>query len=320
MLVDRTGPVGIGGVNVSTIGSLFSGIGGLELGLEWAGLGRVTWQVEKDEYCRQILAKHWPDAVRHEDVRTVGAHNLSRVDVLCGGFPCQDISIAGKGAGLAGARSGLWSEYARIVGELRPGIVLVENVAALVVRGLDRVLCDLAALGYDALWFTLRASDVGAPHLRERLFIVAYPHGLRQPQPQGSVGELGRRALDGYEALGDADGQWGFDEQQCPTQSAETALQGRGSGNGSKQRATAQSRVGGGAYGLSRGLDGRWPAAQGEAQAAWEPPRVAKSESGRMKRLAALGNAVVPQVAYAVGLIAREIVRANCGTAARAVA
>jgi hypothetical protein len=90
--------------------------------------------------------------------------------------------------------------------------------------------------------------------------------------------------------------------------------------NGSKQRATAQSRVGGGAYGFSRGLDGPWPAAQGETQAAWEPPRVAKSESGRIKRLAALGNAVVPQVAYAVGLIAREIVRANCGTAARAVA
>jgi DNA (cytosine-5)-methyltransferase 1 len=320
MLVDRTGPVGIGGVNVSTIGSLFSGIGGLELGLEWAGLGRVTWQVEKDEYCRQILAKHWPDAVRHEDVRTVGAHNLSRVDVLCGGFPCQDISVAGKGAGLSGSRSGLWSEYARIIRELRPSLVVIENVAALVVRGLDRVLCDLAASGYDAIWFPLRASDVGAPHLRERLFIVAYPHCLRELQPQRGIEEIGRRISDSGETLGDADGQRSFDEQLCATQPAEEALQRRGGRGRSKPRTTAQSRLGGGAYGLSRGLDGRWPAAQGEAQAAWEPPRVAKSESGRMKRLAALGNAVVPQVAYAVGLIAREIVRANCGTAARAVA
>jgi len=176
---------------VSTIGSLFSGIGGLELGLEWAGLGRVTWQVEKDAYCRQVLAKHWPDAVRYEDVRAVGAHNLSRVDVLCGGFPCQDISIAGKGAGLSGARSGLWSEYARIIRELRPRIVVVENVSALVVRGLDRVLCDLAASGYDAVWFHLRASDVGAPHLRERLFIVAYADGVRESQSQGASKKSG---------------------------------------------------------------------------------------------------------------------------------
>lgn len=305
---------------MSTIGSLFSGIGGLELGLEWAGLGRVAWQVEKDAYCRQVLARHWPDAARHEDVRVVGAHNLSRVDVLCGGFPCQDISVAGKGAGLAGTRSGLWSEYARIVRELQPRIVVIENVTALAFRGLDRVLVDLAACGYDALWFPLRASDVGAPHLRERLFIVAYPHGLREPQSQGSVGELGRRAFDSSEALGDADGQRSFDEQQRPPQSAEATLQGRGGRSRSKSRAATQSRVGGVLDGLSRGLDGPWPAAQSEAQAAWEPPRVAKSESGRIKRLAALGNAVVPQVACVVGMIAREIVRANCGEAARAVA
>lgn len=305
---------------MSTIGSLFSGIGGLELGLEWAGLGRVTWQVEKDAYCRQILAKHWPDAVRHADVRAVGAHNLSRVDVLCGGFPCQDISIAGKGAGLSGARSGLWSEYARLVRELRPRIVVVENVAALVVRGLDRVLCDLAACGYDAIWFPLRASDVGAPHLRERLFIVAYPHCLWELQQQRGIEEIGRRISDSGETLGDADGQRSIDEQLCATQPAEEALQGHGGRSGSKPRASTQSRMGGVLDGLSGGLDGRWPAAQGEAQAAWEPPRVAKSESGRIKRLAALGNAVVPQAAYAVGMIAREIVRANCGTTARAVA
>ena len=95
-----------------TIGSLFSGIGGLELGLELAGVGHTVWQVECDPFCRQVLAKHWPKTERFDDVRNVGKHNLKYVDVICGGFPCQDISYAGKGAGLAGKRSGLWYEYA----------------------------------------------------------------------------------------------------------------------------------------------------------------------------------------------------------------
>lgn len=160
-----------------TIGSLFSGIGGLELGLERAGLGPVVWQVEKEPYCREVLARHWPSAERFDDVRNVGAHNLKRVDIICGGFPCQDISFAGPGAGLAGERSGLWFEYARIVRELRPRYVVVENVAALLVRGLDAVLGTLAALGFDAEWSTLSACAVGATHVRRRLFIVAYANG-----------------------------------------------------------------------------------------------------------------------------------------------
>lgn len=159
-----------------TIGSLFAGIGGLELGLERAGLGPTIWQVEQDAYCRSVLAKHWPDADRSvTDVCEAGAANLERVDLICGGFPCQDLSYAGKGAGLDGARSGLWFEYLRIIRELRPRFVVVENVAALLARGMDVVLGTLAESGYDALWTSLRASDVGAPHRRERLFIVAYP-------------------------------------------------------------------------------------------------------------------------------------------------
>lgn len=161
------------------IGSLFSGIGGLGLGLEWAlseaGLAPVVcWHVEQDPFCRSILAQHWPDAARHDDVRAVGAHNLAAVDLIEGGFPCQDVSVAGKGAGLAGARSGLWYEFARVVGELRPRFVVVENVSALLARGIGDVLGGLAALGYDAWWTTLRAADVGAPHRRERLFIVGW--------------------------------------------------------------------------------------------------------------------------------------------------
>ena len=165
-----------------TFGSLFSGIGGIDLGLERAGM-RCAWQVEIDAYCKKVLAKHWPDVARYGDIRTVGAHNLAPVDLIAGGFPCQDISDAGiangKRRGLDGERSGLWAEYFRIICELQPRYVLVENVAALLVRGMGRVLGDLASIGYDAEWQVLRASDVGAPHRRERVFIVAYAPSKR---------------------------------------------------------------------------------------------------------------------------------------------
>tara|TARA_R100000655_G_scaffold34138_1_gene66763 strand:+ start:69 stop:830 length:762 start_codon:yes stop_codon:yes gene_type:complete len=160
------------------IGSLFSGIGGLELGLERSIPGAHTvFQVEQDPYARAVLAKHWPNVKRYEDVRQVGAHNLPACDLLCGGFPCQDLSIAGKGAGLDGARSGLWTEYARIIRELRPRFVVVENVTALLNGGMGRVLGDLAACGYDAIWDCIPAAAVGAPHRRDRLFLVAYTNG-----------------------------------------------------------------------------------------------------------------------------------------------
>lgn len=141
-----------------TVGSLFSGIGGLELGLERAGM-RTVWQVEQNEYCRKVLAKHWPDVQRFIDVREVGAHNLPPVDLICGGFPCQDISNAGTMEGLAGERSGLWSEYARIVRELRPRYVVVENVSALLARGIGCVLGDLAGLGSAAGSGVYRSAD-----------------------------------------------------------------------------------------------------------------------------------------------------------------
>jgi DNA (cytosine-5)-methyltransferase 1 len=157
-----------------TVGSLFSGIGGIDLGLQRAGF-KIAWQVEINEYCQKVLAKHWPDVARYGDIRTVGSHNLEAVDLMCGGFPCQDISNAGKRAGITGERSGLWSEFYRLICELRPRYVLVENVAALLVRGIDTVLGDLAACGYDAEWQVLSAAQFGAPHLRERVFLVAYP-------------------------------------------------------------------------------------------------------------------------------------------------
>ncbi|MEQ9634627.1 MAG: DNA cytosine methyltransferase [Devosia marina] len=158
---------------------LFSGIGGFSLGLERTGGFETVAFCEIEEFPRRVLAKHWPDVPCYRDVRELNADTLARdgiaVDVICGGFPCQDISTAGLGAGLDGARSGLWSEIARLAGELRPQFVIVENVAALLSRGLDRVLGDLAALGFDAEWHCIPASAVGAPHIRDRVWIVAYP-------------------------------------------------------------------------------------------------------------------------------------------------
>lgn len=181
------------------IGSLFSGIGGLELGLELAGVGHTAWQVEQDEFCRAVLKKHWPAAAQYQDVREVGASNLERVEVVCGGFPCQDISQAGKGAGLGGARSGLYFEYLRVIQEISPRFVVIENVAALLRRGLDVVLSTLDESGYDASWSTIRASDVGARHRRDRLFVVAWKRTVVDDSRFGS----GERAA---ENLGEASG------------------------------------------------------------------------------------------------------------------
>jgi hypothetical protein len=119
-----------------TMGSLFAGIGGFDLGFERAGF-KTRWQVEIDPYCQKVLAKNFPEAERFGDIRECGSHNLKPVDVICGGFPCQDISYAGLGKGIDGERSGLWSEFARIIHELRPPYVLVENVAALLRRPLE---------------------------------------------------------------------------------------------------------------------------------------------------------------------------------------
>jgi DNA (cytosine-5)-methyltransferase 1 len=175
---------------------LFSGIGGFSLGLERTGGFETVAFCEIDPFCRRVLAKHWPTVRQYEDVRTLTAERLSAdgisVDVICGGFPCQDISFAGKGAGIKGERSGLWTEYARLVDEIRPSFVIVENVAALLSRGLDVVLGDLATLGFDAEWHCIPAAAVGAPHRRDRLWIVAYPNiDRRDDDGEGSDGNQG---------------------------------------------------------------------------------------------------------------------------------
>lgn len=164
-----------------TFGSLFAGIGGFDLGLERAGM-TCKWQVEINEFASRILSRHWPSVRRWRDVRDWPQHDTERVDVICGGFPCQDISIAGKGKGLDGERSGLWSEFKRIIRELRPRFVIVENVSAILLPRSERapfgrVLGDLAELGCDTEWEVLPAKAFGSPHERERIFLIAYPSG-----------------------------------------------------------------------------------------------------------------------------------------------
>ena len=163
---------------------------------------RCVAQVEIDDYANRVLAKHWPQVRRFRDVRECGAHNLPRADVIAGGFPCQDISNAGKRAGITGERSGLWAEFARIIGELRPCYVLVENVAALLHRGIDRVLGDLAALGFDAEWHCIPASAVGAPQQRDRLWIMGHT------VDDARISEGWGRILISRSALASADDFW----------------------------------------------------------------------------------------------------------------
>lgn len=162
-----------------TIGSLFSGIGGLELGLERAGLGPVRWQVEIDARCREVLKKHWPEVERHADIRQVDPTQLAHVDGICAGFPCQNLSHANVVTrhGLDGAHSGLWREAARLIGALLPRWVIVENIHDGWKRWVPVVRGDLGRLGYASVPLLVRASDVGAPFERARVFVVAKSYG-----------------------------------------------------------------------------------------------------------------------------------------------
>ena len=268
-----------------TVGSLFSGIGGLELGLERAIPGSKTvWQVEQDPYARAVLAKHWPEARRYEDVRQVGAHNLEPVDICIGGFPCQDISKAGKREGITGSRSGLWTEYARIIRELRPRFVVVENVAALLNGGLDRVLGDLASLGYDAVWDCIPAAAVGAHHRRDRIFVVAYAEGLRCIG--GSEANFVERKQEQLEAR----------RQEGQNLRGELIRCCEDVADGVSVSAKEASWL------FRRSLESARP---------WEPEpqlgRVADGVPARVDRLRCLGNAVVPQVAEVIGRVVADL-------------
>jgi len=161
-----------------TFGSLFAGIGGIDLGLERAGW-ECRWQVEIDSFCCEILAEHWPQVKRYGDVREVDFSKVEQVALIAGGFPCQPVSSAGKQLAQSDPRW-LWPFFARAIRIVRPRFVLVENVAGLLVWGFDDVLGDLASCGYDAEWQVLPAAAFGAPHIRQRVWLVAYADGWRR--------------------------------------------------------------------------------------------------------------------------------------------
>lgn len=271
---------------------LFSGIGGFSLGLERSGHFRTVAFCEIDPWCRGVLRRHWPDVPIYEDVRDLTAARLRadgiRVDAMCGGFPCQDVSLAGGGAGLDGERSGLWREYARLAGELRPRIAIVENVGALTGRGLARVLADLAAIGMDAQWHVVPAVAVGAPHLRDRCWIVSVAadsdsqrrEQQRQSQHRDEQGAPGREP-DGLGARG-----W-------------------------RQGPAAAHTAGAGLPQL-RGLQQRLARALAAASAPWErtaEPPLRGLDDGLPREMVrherhavrALGNAVVPAIPEILG-------------------
>lgn len=211
-----------------TYASLCSGYGGLDLAVErlWPNTS-MAWHAQYDptdrkQYAAKIMAHHWPDAPNHGDITNINWHEVPRVNILTAGFPCQDISLAGHGAGIKeGTRSGIWANVAEAVGVLRPGLVILENSSAILTRGGRRVVGDLARLGYDARWTTLRASDVGAPHPRHRWYCVASPAGdtesferyawqIGQPEERNQVGDPVRDS--GCRSAGPAEGlmgEWG---------------------------------------------------------------------------------------------------------------
>jgi len=171
---------------------LFSGAGMFSLGLERTGGFETVAFCEIEPYARKILRRHWPDVPVFDDVTKLRGEDVGSVEVIAAGFPCQDLSVAGKGAGLGGEQSGLFYEVARLVGELRPRLVVLENVAALLSRGMGDVLGTLSALGYDAEWECLPATIVGAPHNRDRIWIIAYPQRDEQSREEPRYWPLGR--------------------------------------------------------------------------------------------------------------------------------
>lgn len=336
------------------IGSLYSGIAGLELGVlaafVEAGLpARIAWQCEIDPFCSRVLAHHFPDVQRFSDVATV--HNPPNVDVLCGGFACQDVSAAGKGAGLGiETRSGFTLHHLlRIIDEILPPYLVIENVASGAKRWLPRVVQELRGRGYRPRAVPLGAVDVGAHHRRLRVFVVAdrgsrgrgprpgveqharsrqSDAGASGPLPDtdrvqlrdesgwsgGARGSGAREPGDDGTELGDAAeprraGTDGASGEGPAVQSERSGAPPAGDGR------SPQPGMGLGAHGLPFDVAGHaWPAGRGDPQEAWEPPRALPKEVrhfDRPAKLRALGNAVVPQCGLVAGRILVEMMGAE---------
>jgi DNA (cytosine-5)-methyltransferase 1 len=273
---------------------LFSGIGGFSIGLERAGFETVAF-CEQDGYARRVLRKHWPHVWLYEDVRTLTAKRLRKdgldPNVIVGGFPCQDISCAGRGKGIEGERSGLWSEMLRLIKEVKPLWVVAENVPALRSRGADRVLADLEGAGYAATPIVVGAWAVGAQHKRDRVWMVAHAPGAGcKAQPEQCREPAEERPADSAHArrpaLADPDSSgWvqgsSFREEESRWQSFPLAAFG--------SRWEAEPAVG----------------------------RVVDGIPARLDRLKCLGNAVVPLIPELIG---RAIIEWTAATRTEAAA
>lgn len=318
-----------------TVGSLFSGIGGIELGLERTKGFRTVWFVEKDPYCQAVLRKHWPNIPIYGDITRLDPERIEKPDMLTGGFPCQPVSEAGKRKAQADERW-LWPEFRRLIGILRPRLVFVENVPGLLNANdgsaMGEVLGDLAALRYAAEWQSIPAAAVGAPHLRYRVFILANAQGPeceralvkkeRRPRPadHDPVSDTEKQGLEGNESArptfpygrtskrGAAMANSNSDRFTRPRlhagqwrQNETTPLTSRLSKNVSDANESGRREELEPLFFKQRGRG------QSDfARSSWwavEPDvgRVAHGVPSRVERLRCLGNAVVPQVAQAIG-------------------
>jgi DNA (cytosine-5)-methyltransferase 1 len=287
---------------------LFSGIGGFSLGLERTGGFETVAFCEIDKKAQQVLNKHWPDVPIYEDIKELTLERLQSDGVplpraICGGFPCQDISLAGKGEGIVGERSGLWAEMFRLIRDVRPTWAIIENVSALRSKGLTLVLQDLSEIGYSCEWHCIPASAVGAPHQRDRVWITAYSNADSNGEPTVSQ----------------------HDEASGVSEYVAYPMQQPEAPRGKREDTQGQSDLGGTDSGGSCGdADGERPLrVSGDSPSIllreicktdyWqvEPSvgRVADGVPRRVDRLRQLGNSVVPQIPEMIG---RAILEADC--------
>jgi DNA (cytosine-5)-methyltransferase 1 len=312
-----------------TVGSMFTGIGGIDLGLERAGM-TVVWQAEVDPFCCRVLARHWPEVPNLGDVTTIDWAEVPRVDLVVGGYPCQPFSLAGKQLGELDPRH-LWPRMHDAVRVLRPRFALLENVAGHLALGFGRVLGDLAEIGYDAEWDCIPAAAVGAPHRRDRVYVVVYPQREQRRAQPLCFGRRSRAALARHDgADGDvahAQSLGGPDEQGRHPGKLVGSLARAGGGIGRRGPAAgalvdrrSASVVAAPLADANRPgrpvVSGRSPHAEQAGLRATSGPgwwdvepdvgRVAHGVPARLDRLRGLGNAVVPQVAEHVGRLIIE--------------
>jgi DNA (cytosine-5)-methyltransferase 1 len=314
-----------------TLGSTFSGIGGMDYAFASTGRIDIRWQVENDEYAQKILNKHkttyWENANLYGDIRTLDPDTLEDVDIIIGGFPCQDISLSGTGAGIReGSRSGLWFQLRRLIGALRPRGILLENVSAITLRDGDRVIGDLTEMGYDARWGLISASDTYAPHRRERWFCVAFPNTTRPRCYGQEVGQVSdcvqhhasrqERWWERVPSAPDGSGEILVDSRRSELEKAErvgTRITGTPKSGGAYEEQLSESRLGGATSGTPDRMDvfglmqHRYPTYQGVEQLPYEEPRVVPKKQPHWKeRMKALGNIAMPTV---VAPIAMELIQ-----------